>query len=102
MSTKLDLRNIYQLVRVEEGNEWKTCFITPTGLTGLLASYKDFEPGRCLLRIHTLSNDDHGDMVAHFLFVYLENNLSSLEDFIPQPPTHLCCHPSCSSKQIPH
>ncbi len=32
--SKLDLRSAYNLVRIREGNEWKTAFITPAGHYG--------------------------------------------------------------------
>ncbi len=29
--TKLDLRNAYNLIKILEGDEWKTAFVTPSG-----------------------------------------------------------------------
>lgn len=31
MLTELDLRSAYNLVRIREGDEWKSAFITPSG-----------------------------------------------------------------------
>lgn len=29
--TELDLQSMYNLIRINEGNEWKTAFVTPAG-----------------------------------------------------------------------
>ena len=73
MFSKLDLRNAYHLVRIWEGDEWKTAFITPTGhyeylvmLFGLTNAPNIFQ---------TLINDLLRDMLNKFVFVYLDDIL---------------------------
>uniref|UniRef100_A0A3B3H730 Gypsy retrotransposon integrase-like protein 1 n=1 Tax=Oryzias latipes TaxID=8090 RepID=A0A3B3H730_ORYLA len=71
--TKLDLRNAYHLVRIREGDEWKTAFNTPSGhyeyqvmpfgLTNAPAVFQN------------LVNDVLGDMINRFVFVYLDDIL---------------------------
>lgn len=71
--TKLDLRNAYHLVRIREGDEWKTAFNTPTGhfeyrvlpfgLTNAPAVFQ------------ALVNDVLRDMINKFVFVYLDDIL---------------------------
>lgn len=79
--TKLDLRNAYHLVRIREGDEWKTAFNThlghfeyqvmPFGLTNAPAVFQ------CLV------NDVLRDLLGRTVFVYLDDILifsSSLEE----------------------
>ncbi|XP_067231407.1 bromodomain-containing protein 8 isoform X8 [Chanodichthys erythropterus] len=71
--SKLDLRNAYHLVRIREGDEWKTAFITPSGhfeyrvlpfgLTNAPAVFQ------------ALVNDVLRDMINKFVFVYLDDIL---------------------------
>lgn len=71
--TKLDLRNAYHLVRIWEGDEWKTAFsshlghfeyqVMPFGLTNAPAVFQ------------ALINDVLRDMLNHFVFVYLDDIL---------------------------
>ena len=81
--TKLDLRNAYHLVRIREGDEWKTAFNThlghfeylvmPFGLTNAPAVFQN------------LVNDILRDMINNFAVVFLDDILvysSSLEEHI--------------------
>ncbi len=71
--TKLDLRNAYHLVRIREGDEWKTAFNThmghyeylvmPFGLTNAPAVFQ------------SLVNDVLRDLLDRVVFVYLDNIL---------------------------
>ena len=71
--SKLDLRNAYHLVRIKEGDEWKTAFNTPLGhfeycvmpfgLTNAPAVFQN------------LVNDVLRDMLNRIVFVYLDDIL---------------------------
>src|SRR5271169_5812645 len=78
--SKIDLRNAYHLLRVKEGDEWKTAFRTrygsyefcvmPFGLTNAPSSFQRF------------MNTIFGDLLDMYIVVYLDNILiflSSLE-----------------------
>lgn len=66
--TKMDLHNAYYLVRIREGDEWKTAFNTfsrkylvmPFGLTSAPADFQ------------RLVNDVLQDQLKHCIFVYLD------------------------------
>ena len=66
--TKLDLRNAYHLIRIREGDEWKTGFNTPHlvmpfGLTNAPAVFQ------------AMINDVLRDFLDHFVYVYLDDIL---------------------------
>ena len=76
--TKLDLRNAYHLVRIKEGDEWKTAFNTPTGHWEYLVM--PFGLTNVPAVFQTLVNDVLGDMINRFVFVYLDDILIFSQD----------------------
>lgn len=71
--TKLDLRNAYHLVRIREGDEWKTAFNTPLGHFEYLVM--PFGLINAPAVFQTLVNDVLRDFLNLFVFVYLDGIL---------------------------
>lgn len=71
--TKLDLRNAYHLVRIKEGDEWKTAFNTPLGHFEYLVM--PFGLTNAPAVFQSLVNDILRDMLNRFIFVYLDDIL---------------------------
>ncbi len=71
--TKLDLRNAYHLVRIREGDEWKTAFNTPRGHF----EYRvlPFGLSNAPAVFQALVNDVLRDMLNQFIYVYLDDIL---------------------------
>lgn len=71
--TKMDLRGAYNLVRIKEGDEWKTafrtryghfeCLVMPFGLTNAPAAFQHF------------MNDVFRDLLDHTVLIYLDDIL---------------------------
>uniref|UniRef100_A0A4W5LSY2 ribonuclease H n=1 Tax=Hucho hucho TaxID=62062 RepID=A0A4W5LSY2_9TELE len=71
--TKLDLRNAYHLVRIRQGDEWKTAFNTPTGHYEY--QVMPFGLTNAPAVFQALINDVLRDMLNQFVFVYLDDIL---------------------------
>uniref|UniRef100_A0A674MXQ5 Gypsy retrotransposon integrase-like protein 1 n=1 Tax=Takifugu rubripes TaxID=31033 RepID=A0A674MXQ5_TAKRU len=71
--SKLDLRSAYHLVRIREGDEWKTAFNTPLGHFEYLVM--PFGLTNAPAVFQALINDVLRDMLNKFIFVYLDDIL---------------------------
>ena len=71
--SKLDLRNAYHLVRIREGDEWKTAFNTPLGHFEYLVM--PFGLTKAPVVFQSLVNDVLRDMLNRSVFVYLDDIL---------------------------
>ncbi|XP_059827473.1 heat shock factor protein 5-like [Hypanus sabinus] len=73
--SKLDLRSAHHLVRIREGDEWKTAFNTPLGHFEYLVMPFGLTNAPTVLQ--ALVNDVLRDFINRFIFVYLDDILIS-------------------------
>ncbi len=71
--TKLDLRNAYNLIRIREGDEWKTAFSTTSGHYEYLVM--PFGLANSPSVFQAFMNGIFGDMLDRWLIVYIDDIL---------------------------
>ncbi len=90
--TKLDLRNAYHLVRIRQGDEWKTAFNTPSGHYEYLVM--PFGLTNAPAVFQALINNVLRDMLNQFVLIYLDDILifsSSLQEHVKHVSKVLRC-----------
>lgn len=90
--TKLDLCSAYNLIRIQEGDEWKTAFSTTTGHYEYLVM--PFGLANSPSVFQAFINDVFRDMLNHWVIVYINDILiysESYEDNVKQVRAVLQC-----------
>jgi hypothetical protein len=103
--TKIDLRHAYHLVRIAEGEEWKTAFHTCYGLFEWLVM--PFGLSNAPAAFQRFMNDIFGDLLDVCVIVYLNNILIYSDKYVPtqkahqrSPPQTLEAWPVCQRRKM--
>lgn len=81
--TKLDLRSAYNLIRIREGDEWKTAFLTTRGHYEYTVMSYGLRNAPSMFQ--SFINDVLRDMLGRFVIAYIDNILVYSSDL----PSHV-------------